>query len=77
MNNVPWHIISTFNDVDDTTWAWQQLYNEVINSYIKTRKVKVRTNTVPLVDSKIRKQMNLRYKLWKIIRKQETSVLQC
>ena len=65
MANVPWWITTIFDDIDDTNWAWNNLYQNVINDHIKPRKVKVRSQSDPWMNSELRKMMNRRYKLLK------------
>ena len=61
----PWHICSIFEDINDTAWAWEHLYKDIINRHVKVRKAKVRSNSLPWMNSAVRKQMNSRYKLLK------------
>ena len=63
MRNAPWWVCSTFEDVDDVTYAWSTMYNGIVTKHIKKRKAKIRTNSLPWVNSCIRKLMNKRYKL--------------
>ena len=60
---VPWHIIEIFDDVDDSLWCWQSLFNQVVSDHVKTRKVKVRGNNQPWMTGDLRKMINNRYKL--------------
>ena len=59
---VPWHVCSIFNEIDDNLWLAETLYKNVSNDFLKTRKVKLRKNTLPWMNSKIRKLMNKCYK---------------
>ena len=61
----PWDICNTFDDMDDITWAWEHLYKDILNDHLTVRKVKIRTNSLPWMNSTLRKEMNLRYKLLK------------
>ena len=63
LETVPWHIISIFDDVDDSLWCWEYLYHSVISEHVKTRKVKVRKNNQPWMTGEVRKAINNRYKL--------------
>jgi len=67
----PWWITTTFDNINDTCWAWQKLYDEIINKHIKSRRVKIKAQTHPWMNSDIRKQMNRRYKLLKTAQKTE------
>ena len=62
MRNAPWWIFSTFEDVDYVTYAWLTMYDGIVTEHIDKRKAKVRTNSLPWVDSCIRKLMNRKYK---------------
>ena len=44
-------------------WAWETLYNYIIDHHIPIRKVKIRSNSLPWMSSSLRKEMNKRYKL--------------
>ena len=65
LESAPWLVCSTFEDVDDITWAWNCMYNEIANNHITLRKAKVRKHSLPWMNSEIRKEMNKRYKLLK------------
>ena len=62
----PWWICNTFEDVEDVTYAWETLYKNILNSFVKTRKAKIRSNSLPWMTSAMRKLMNRRYKLLRI-----------
>lgn len=57
------NICDIFDDIDDSVWAWETLYNYIINYHIPIRKVKIRSNSLPWMTSSLRKEMNKRYKL--------------
>ena len=59
----PWNICDIFDDIDDSVWAWETLYNYIIDHHIPIRKVKIRSNSLPWMSSSLRKEMNKRYKL--------------
>ena len=65
LEDVPWHVCDIFDDIDDSVWAWTQLYENVKIDYIKERYAKVRSKTLPWMTGEIRKEMNKRYKLLK------------
>ena len=58
IEQVPWHICSVFEDVDDNYWIMEKLYKDVAKDFLPTRTVKVKTNSLPWVDGNIRKLMN-------------------
>ena len=62
---VPWHIVSLFDDVDDSLWCWNHLLKSVISEHVKTRKVKVRSNNKPWMTRDVRKVINERYRILK------------
>jgi len=43
----PWWITTTFDNINDTCWAWQKLYDEIINKHIKSRRVKIKAQSHP------------------------------
>ncbi len=63
LETCPWHIISVFNDVDDSLWCWEHLFKDVLSSHVTTRKVKVRSDNQPWMNGEVRKAINNRYKL--------------
>ena len=63
LETTPWWVSSVFEETDDVLNAWELLYNSVVDEYIKVRKAKVRTDSLPWVTTDIRKIMNRRYRL--------------
>ena len=61
--STPWDICSVFEEVDDIAWAWELLYKDIMNNHLKRRKAKIRSNSLPWMNTLIRKSMNNRYKL--------------
>ena len=43
----PWQICRLFYDVDDTAWAWECVYKDIVESHITTRKAKIRSESAP------------------------------
>ena len=65
LESAPWWVCSTFDDIDDITWAWDCMYNDIVKSHVTSRKAKVRKFSLPWMNGEIRKEMNKRYKLLK------------
>ena len=65
LESAPWWVCSTFDDIDDITWAWDCMYNDIVKSHVTLRKAKVRKCSLPWMNGEIRKEMNKRYKLLK------------
>ena len=63
INRVPWHSCNIFNDVDDNLWMVEKLYKDVVREAIPKRKAKIRSKSLPWMNSKLRKLMNQRYVL--------------
>eukprot|EP00112_Aurelia_sp_Birch-Aquarium-sp1_P013646 Seg2901.1 transcript_id=Seg2901.1/GoldUCD/mRNA.D3Y31 product="hypothetical protein" protein_id=Seg2901.1/GoldUCD/D3Y31 len=63
--HAPWGVCKVFEEIDDVVWAWENLYKDIIGTHIKTRKAKIRSNSLPWMDRAIRREMNLHYKLLK------------
>ena len=59
---VPWHSCQVFDDVDDNYWMVEKLYEQIKTEQLPKQKSKVRTKSLPWVNSKIRKLMNQRYR---------------
>ena len=62
--SAPWQLIDLFDDVNDSLWCWEMLFNEIISDHVKTRKVKVKTKNQPWMTGDIRKMLNKRYRLF-------------
>eukprot|EP00112_Aurelia_sp_Birch-Aquarium-sp1_P023383 Seg6949.1 transcript_id=Seg6949.1/GoldUCD/mRNA.D3Y31 product="hypothetical protein" protein_id=Seg6949.1/GoldUCD/D3Y31 len=63
LENTPWWISSVFYEVGDKLNTWELLYKNVVNEYVKTRKAKVRKDSLPWMTTALRKLLNKRYKL--------------
>eukprot|EP00112_Aurelia_sp_Birch-Aquarium-sp1_P010550 Seg2249.2 transcript_id=Seg2249.2/GoldUCD/mRNA.D3Y31 product=Fibropellin-1 protein_id=Seg2249.2/GoldUCD/D3Y31 len=63
LETTPWWVSSVFEETDDVLNAWELLYNNVVDEYIKVRKAKVRKDSLPWITTDIRKIMNRRYRL--------------
>lgn len=61
----PWNVCTALESLEDSTWAWEQLFKGVVNNHVKVRKAKVKSNSLPWMNSAVRKEMNIRYKLLK------------
>ena len=61
--HAPWHLINLFDDIDDCHSIWNYLYKDIMDHHIPSRKAKIRSNSLPWIDSSIRKEMNKRFKL--------------
>ena len=61
---VPWHIIETFEDVDDCLYAFYQLFEQILDRHAPVKKVKIRSRPNPFITPEIRELMRTRDK-WK------------
>jgi len=61
----PWSVIETFDDLDDITWVWETLNKDIVNDHIPQRRVKIRSDSLPWMNSHIRKTLNKRYRTLK------------
>ena len=64
-DQAPWHITGLFDDIDDSVYAWQYLYNEILHYHLPPRDVRIRDKSLPWINTSTRKEMNKRYKLLK------------
>ena len=62
IKQAPWSVCSAFQEVDYRAFAWNKLYNEVINEFVPARKVKTKKTGLPWMNGKLRKLMNKRLK---------------
>ena len=44
---VPWCIVNCFDDIDDSLYAFNPLFNEVLNKHAPIKKVKIRGGPSP------------------------------
>ena len=61
--HAPWHLVSLFDDIDDCHFVWNYLYKDIMDHHLPPWKAKIRPNSLPWIDSSIRKEMNKRFKL--------------
>eukprot|EP00794_Sanderia_malayensis_P014558 gene14558-16060_t len=66
LSYVPWSVCNVFDEVDDHEWCWGKIYKDIRNEFIKERKTKARVKSHPWMTSRIRKEINQRYKLLQI-----------
>ena len=61
IEDFPWWICCTFEDINDTTWAWDHSFKNIVNSHVLLREVKIKQDSLPWVNRDIRKEMNTNY----------------
>ena len=71
IKEAPWHTSNIFDDIDDNYWMMESIYRNIAESSLPKRKAKIRMNSLPWIDSRIRKLMNQRYKQLKKYRHTE------
>ena len=67
LNEAPWWIMEVFDDIDDMVFTWESMNKDILREFIKTRKAKVKSHSLPWINREIKKLMNRRYKalqLW-------------
>ena len=57
LNNVPWDLIQSCEDVNDMVSVWEQLFLEVIDAHAPLRKRRVKNKSSPWLKPSIKKQM--------------------
>ena len=45
LQSVPFNVAYVFDDIDDTCWAWEKLYTDVLDRHAPLRSIKCRTET--------------------------------
>ena len=73
IEDFPWWICSTFEDINDTTWAWDHSFKNIVNSHVPLREVKIKQDSLPWVNRDIRREMNTRFKLLKSFKGPQSS----
>ena len=64
LDNVPFHVCSVFDDVDDIVWAYKTMYESVLNDHAPVKNRIVSNKQVPHMNSKLRKARNQR-NMWR------------
>ena len=65
LQNVPFHVMDVFDDVEDKLFAFESLYLDIINEQAPIKKFHVRGNQVPFMTEQWRRSIRHRNKLWK------------
>ena len=53
IESTPWQLMALFEDPDDVTWCWDFLLQRTLNDHIKSRKVKIKSNSNPWMNGEI------------------------
>ena len=53
LEKVPWSIIETFEDIDDTIFTWNRLFLEVANEHAPAKRLKIKGNSCPWMNKDI------------------------
>ena len=56
---VPWCIVDCFDDIDDSLYAFNTLFNEVLDKHAPIRKVRIRGRPSPYMTDEIRELMKV------------------
>ena len=59
---ISWHACNVFGDIDDNYWMANALYRDIKLEFLRERKAKVRSKSLPWMNGSIRKLMNQRYR---------------
>ena len=51
LNKPPWHVCLLFEDLDNTAWAWEKMYKEILKEHVPKRKAKIRTDSLPWMNA--------------------------
>ena len=60
LGTAPWHVMDTLEDMDGRWEYWKQLFDEIVNLHIPTKKARVRRKTLPWITQDIRALMRTR-----------------
>ena len=66
MENAPFHVAMTLDDLDDSLWLWNKLFLQIANEQATLKQVKVSSTSLPWITKDIRRTgLNRRFKLYK------------
>jgi hypothetical protein len=68
MSQVPWSVIDSFDNVEDSLDTFNLLFNEVLDHHAHIRNIKVRNRPCPFMTDEIRSLMKTRDKWRKLAR---------
>ena len=62
----PFQVAFIFYDTDDVLWAWQSLFDDICNTHVPWKEVKIKSQGPPWMTNEIRVKMSRRFKLFKL-----------
>ena len=62
----PFQVAFIFDDTDDVLWAWQSLFDDICNTHVPWKEVKIKSQAPAWMANEIRVKMNRRVKLLKL-----------
>ena len=65
LENVPWQVLETFDDIDDRWYHWKQLFLSILDEHVPLKTVRCRWKQVPWISEETREMMKIRNHLWK------------
>lgn len=72
---ISWDSAFVFDNVDEVTSHWQNLFKQVIDKHDPVKNTQIRTNQLPWITPRIQKEIRKRNRLFKKYRKHQDEVL--
>ena len=73
--HAPWSVCSEFDDPDDCYWVWCRIFGDICNDHAPYRQRKIRSVSLPWINSQTRHKMNLQYKIYLRAKRSDDVVL--
>eukprot|EP00794_Sanderia_malayensis_P001606 gene1606-1777_t len=73
LEEVPWHVGSIFDSIDDQYYFWNKMVTEIINQHLPIKKMRVRAKDAPYMTSEWKKSIRQKRKFAKIYARERTA----
>ena len=73
MSNVPWSLLDVFDDAEDKLFAFNSVFNDILDEHTPIKTMKIRRRLNPYVTNEIRELMRTRDQWKKTAKKNKDS----
>ena len=63
--SAPFQVTEIFDEPDDTYWAFEYMFNEILNQHLPVKKKMVRNKHTPFMNGRLRRDIARKKRLWK------------
>ena len=60
LENVPWQVLETFDDIDDRWYHWKQLFISILDEHVPLKMVRCRRKQVSWISEEMREMMKIK-----------------